>query len=1524
MANIIGTVNQVLTFIDSDYLSHPANAGLDRNGFWFKYHPNNGLANNQLFASIVPYRWDSALSINSVDSNLTIDGTIPLIMQPLGADSSTVYHGSSMIHIGAGINDITQTVEDDAMFFSHLGSLNTSPDDDGFYWDRLYLTQGGTEWDYYQYHLHLPSFYPQYEQGRLTLSAIDYINPDDKAYGYTIPIRIKSGANFYQSILARIHTPSVGGAHNSHNDVTLPTTTAKNYQMGGIIKGAGNTFHAFYIAANGGNWDLFSRTFIAASASFTTEINLGTYNFADPNLNLNTSAVGTNDGYPVRASTGEFLNGRIYFPVVMNDSVSGYDLEVWSFTSASSLSSSTLTRSLLLKGQPNKPDAHITAVGGELHLAASAQNIGNGIGGVCFFSLESDGWQISDSCIVTNGVNNPLRLHGLRYNSEDVNYYVIISGEADSGSYAGPGVYSFNLVGDFAGYTHYSYDYTNYSLVRKQALETGYLKYNTTNGVIQFIDSPEPEGIVSGEQILIPEAPSPSFFNKTVIDNDGDTEKYYYQSILLDDNRKFLVGRIETSSSGGGEQSDLLISLVNQDNTKQYHFCYGGAEYDGALTGGNDYITGAYQSNYDPDNIWITGYTKSELIERKDILIHGYTRRITDAPNNLKHIDIAKDSVGNIYILCTNEVDGVALFIKYDYNYELQWQRTVLWDDTFNSVALAVDSEDKFYVLGTLFENGVAITKFDTEGDEVWSYAYTKSGVDQASGLSIINDGSNEYLVISVEDGPYFTTTTTTFISLDTDGNILAESEAPSLFVNKLRPFQSEPDKLLFAGYELTEGETYNIINAGLNDYLWNGGIYTNATDPSPITLYRNTVYTFNINASGHPFWIKTVNSTGTGNAYNDGVTNNGTAVGTITFEVPSDAPDTLYYNCQYHAGMAGTFSVQDNPTTGRFGMLDLTNAQVPTVRWVANFANEAVDIANLNSSASPSFAIACNSGSDGTLLRVGVSQSGSNYTVSKTWARIVTDCRFNAILTSPYSEANRYIYLAGRMEDTGTTEITNGGCLLIKYDDDGSLLWQNAYGHMSSDEEFVNLTWDMYDRNIFTVGYSSSHSSAIDGIFFRFAPNGFGTGTYHLAGNPGMPYYYLASSLTEGNNSSSITQVAASSNYVEKHSIDTGITMIYDIGGGTNQVFDGSYGPNGVFMLFYGYIKLSEIQTYLNSVEYKQSVAAGNTVHASAGLFTHLFQIATVGDGSADDGNVFGYDIIESSNNLIYVACQTSGNVSATNAGASGVYDVLGIEYFQVPYSYHPAGDVSYYQAGDELDEEIYALTEMANGKIAFVGRTAGEIGGTNYGGYDILLGIYNPVDDSIVWDQIGSGLNDKAMNVHDIGNNLLALVYSSYGALGDQINNGTEDIGVILYDYSTSSWSYAYQTGTSGADLFDQNGKVSALMGDGRIAIGFSTGGNFNAADPNSANQGFLDFAVAILDLQKDSDGSFTGVGTFSKGQVGSQTNEICTSISANGEQLLISGYIPDTFDGQAHGIFVECDASRVIKSISRTDNL
>ena len=78
------------------------------------------------------------------------------------------------------------------------------------------------------------------------------------------------------------------------------------------------------------------------------------------------------------------------------------------------------------------------------------------------------------------------------------------------------------------------------------------------------------------------------------------------------------------------------------------------------------------------------------------------------------------------------------------------------------------------------------------------------------------------------------------------------------------------------------------------------------------LTLKRGVTYSFELKTTGHPFWIKTKNSTGTANAYEAGVTGNGTERGTLTFAVPADAPALLHYNCQVHDMMNNVIHIID------------------------------------------------------------------------------------------------------------------------------------------------------------------------------------------------------------------------------------------------------------------------------------------------------------------------------------------------------------------------------------------------------------------------------------------------------------------------------------------------------------------------------------------------------------------------------------------------------------------------------------
>lgn len=108
----------------------------------------------------------------------------------------------------------------------------------------------------------------------------------------------------------------------------------------------------------------------------------------------------------------------------------------------------------------------------------------------------------------------------------------------------------------------------------------------------------------------------------------------------------------------------------------------------------------------------------------------------------------------------------------------------------------------------------------------------------------------------------------------------------------------------------LGSSQTQTVVNSGFSAFSMN-----TLLNPT-LTVVRGCTYTFNITASGHPFLIKTVQGTGAGNAYNDGVTGNGTQSGTLTWTVAANAPNSLFYNCQFHSPMTGSITVIDGGPT--------------------------------------------------------------------------------------------------------------------------------------------------------------------------------------------------------------------------------------------------------------------------------------------------------------------------------------------------------------------------------------------------------------------------------------------------------------------------------------------------------------------------------------------------------------------------------------------------------------------------------
>ena len=114
--------------------------------------------------------------------------------------------------------------------------------------------------------------------------------------------------------------------------------------------------------------------------------------------------------------------------------------------------------------------------------------------------------------------------------------------------------------------------------------------------------------------------------------------------------------------------------------------------------------------------------------------------------------------------------------------------------------------------------------------------------------------------------------------------------------------------------------DTINLRVTNNNTSSWNIDY-----SPNPIlTLIRGNTYVFDLTQTfPWSFYIKTEPSLGTTNVYSNGVFNNGAGSGLITFTVPQDAPDTLYYCNDIHFNLRGQFTVVNPGSTQPYDTTD-------------------------------------------------------------------------------------------------------------------------------------------------------------------------------------------------------------------------------------------------------------------------------------------------------------------------------------------------------------------------------------------------------------------------------------------------------------------------------------------------------------------------------------------------------------------------------------------------------------------------
>lgn len=266
------------------------------------------------------------------------------------------------------------------------------------------------------------------------------------------------------------------------------------------------------------------------------------------------------------------------------------------------------------------------------------------------------------------------------------------------------------------------------------------------------------------------------------------------------------------------------------------------------------------------------------------------------SPNDALQLDPTKQYVYDVEIKkAANPYDIVYTLLTGNVN--------ITQDVTLPTTSSAEEIPDNptNLVTGTVTDSTISVSwTAPTTGGNVSNYKlavipYSENSETLESAISnattTISSSNTSYTFVGLDEN-------TNYSVLILSTNATGDASYSSVLTNEL-PITTEDDPN-------TQEPDFIVTNDGSASYVIDG-----ESNPS-ITVMRGQTYLFELNASGHPFWIQTTRVSGYDATaeYSSGVSGNGTDVGQMLWTVPLDAPDTLFYQCQFHASMGGNIIV--------------------------------------------------------------------------------------------------------------------------------------------------------------------------------------------------------------------------------------------------------------------------------------------------------------------------------------------------------------------------------------------------------------------------------------------------------------------------------------------------------------------------------------------------------------------------------------------------------------------------------------
>ena len=340
---------------------------------------------------------------------------------------------------------------------------------------------------------------------------------------------------------------------------------------------------------------------------------------------------------------------------------------------------------------------------------------------------------------------------------------------------------------------------------------------------------------------------------------------------------------------------------------------------------------------------------KASIIENGDgSLGVGDTVNYTITIENKGNVDLTSLVISDTFVDMASSTLALTTTPTFDFANLGSSQGTIAPGETAYYVATYLVDQAVIDIGGVI--NSVTVTASSTGGV-----------VSDTSDDGIDTDGNttDDVTVLVIDPNPILETTKTAVVS-DVNSNSINDLGDIITYTIRIENKGNVTLSALAVSDTLTDGNDTSlaltsppILSSNLNTYAINitalnasnytlagndrlGGV--NGNDVG-VTINLGDTIEFNVNAAGHPFYIKTAQGAGANNLVN-GVQNNGSENGTVRWKPTS--PGTYYYQCSVHNAMYGIIKVENSLAVGG----------VVTYTATFNIDQQAVDSGSVNNSA--------------------------------------------------------------------------------------------------------------------------------------------------------------------------------------------------------------------------------------------------------------------------------------------------------------------------------------------------------------------------------------------------------------------------------------------------------------------------------------------------------------------------------------------------------------------------------------------